>query len=243
MITRYTPYKEMVDEFFEDRQRARYWQERALAHSERGDTTHRNFMRCIHSSKDERRSEPAFYDSPKTDNRWMLWYKFISVCYGCPPDIKDFQVLYALTEAYMTIWVPTTIEQGGEKRRGVSLYTDHLFLRIHQRLGVDMTDRLLVIRNFVEQTCMSILDIRPPREGEDDDQVVMRFPRSWLRGHIRWVGERYMIRFNTFYTDKELTVKQRRDLKAFAKFADAFDTKGEIKDYFHAGGDSNKYFY
>ena len=88
------------------------------------------------------------------------------------------------------------------------------------RLGVDMTDRIKVMRNFAEFVGTGWSDTRPPRKGEKFEQVMMRLPGSWLRGHVVEVGGRLVTIYRTFYTDRSMTPQQRRDVKSFKKFAD-----------------------
>ena len=237
MITRYTPIQQMLDEFSKDRDRARYWQQKMAARNYRLTERDAVFSAMSNKSKDNRGCLTE-YDSPTYCNKWILWWRYISRGYGVFPEVKDYQVMYRMTEAYMDILVPTVIHNEQGLMRGVTLFTDHLFQRIHMRLGVDMSDRKKVIQNFVEMVMCCVLDIRDPRPGEKDMQVIQRLPMSWMRGHIIYCGDTYLIRFNTFYTDKDLTAGQRRYLKSFAKFADAFETKGEIKKYFSQREDS-----
>ena len=227
----------MLDEFKNDRQRARYWQKKMAAKTYRDTERDAAFSAMTNKSKDNRGFRIE-YDSPMFGNKWLLWWRYISRGYGMFPEVKDYQVMYRMTEAYMDILVPTVIHNEQGQMRGVTLFTDHLFQRIHARLGVDMSDRKKVIQNFVELALCSVVDIRDPRPGEKDMQVIERLPMSWLRGHIIYCGDTYLIRFNTFYTDNQLTPGQRRYLKSFAKFADAFETKGEIKSYFSQHEDS-----
>lgn len=238
MITRYTPTAELIDEFTKDRERARYWQTKMMAKVDRKSKSYTNLKSAFYSYTKDTRSDVIEYDSQLYGNKWLLWYRYISTGYGLLPELKDYQVMYYMTDAFMTVICPTKIFKHGVNMKGVTMFTDHVFMRLHQRLGVDMTDRMLVIRNFIEQVMCGALDIRDPRPGEDNDQVICRLPQSWLRGHILYANGSYLIRFNTFYTDKELTPTQRRYLKSFAKFADAFNSKDEIKAYFTQSEDT-----
>jgi hypothetical protein len=152
-----------------------------------------------------------------------------------------------MTAEYMAIMVPTIIQNEQGMMRGVTLYTDHLFQRMadKDRLGVDMTDRKLIIRNFVEFVMCGVVDIRDPRPGEKDKQAVARLPDSYLKGYIKYIGDSYLITFNTFIPEKTMTPTQRKYLKSFAKFVDAFTSKDEIKRYFSHKEDSfiNNYDY
>lgn len=194
--------------------------------------TRTRFRDVLHSYDKEKRSEVVYYHSPQTGNDWMAWYRMISNGYGQVPTMRDYEVCYQMTDQYMTIQLPTTIVYKDIEVKGISMFTDHMFMRMHQRLGVDMSDRKTIIQNFVETTMCGCIDIRDPREGEKDKQIINRLPASWLRGHIIEIGDMYLARFNTFMTDKDLSAKQRRYLMSFAKFADSFTDKNEIKNYF-----------
>ena len=135
-------------------------------------------------------------------------------------------VLYSFTERYMTIMIPLVVAEGDEEveknTKSVTIYTSHMFQRMADpdRLGVDMSDRVKVIRNFVEFVAAGWSDTRPPREGEHDTQIIMRTPGSWLRGHTFNVEDRRVTIYRTFYTDRSMTPRQLRDVKSFRKFAD-----------------------
>lgn len=232
MITRYTEPEQLAAEFMADREKAQYWQKKLSMKEPYNGPTRTAFRNVMMGVTAEARSETYYYQSPSTGNRWMLWWKVISEGIGNTPTLRDYTVCYQMTEQSMTIMVPTTLENHEAMAKGITIFTDHMFLRMHQRLGVDMSDREEIIRNFVETVMAGCIDIRDPREGETDPQVVCRLPKSWLRGHYIEMDDLYLIRFNTFYTDNQLTSAQRRYLKSFAKFADKFTSKNEIKKYF-----------
>ena len=153
MITRYTKPSELIDEFKQDRERARYWLRRMLAkHNSSEEKSYKNFKSVVYNQLQDARSEVFEYDSPKFGNKWLLWWRYLSNGYGFLPTVKDYQVLYYMTAEYMAIMVPTIIQNEQGMMKGVTLYTDHLFQRMadKDRLGVDMTDRKLIIRSFVE---------------------------------------------------------------------------------------------
>lgn len=239
MITRYTKPEKLVEEFNQDRERALYWQKKKAKQMNIQSPDFESLMSTFYHRRDEKRSESIDYLSPKTGNSWLLWWKFKSRGYNVYPEVRDFQICYQLTDPYMTVMI-ASIMQGmdGVMRRGVTIFTSHLFMRLSQRLGVSMDDRKLVIKNFVEEVAESVLDIREPRDGEKYKQVICRLPKSWIRGHYIYVKGSYLIRFNTYYTDGSLTYAQRKDLKSFARFADAFGSKAEIKEYF--SGENNE---
>ncbi len=240
MITRYTKYADLADEFMKDRERALYWLRKMMGKQDKESKTYKNFKDVCFGCSDGLRSDIIEYDSPLYGNKWLLWYRFVSKGYGIMPELDRYLVCYQLTAASMNIEFGISLTVDGSKLCGVALVTDHVFTRFadKDRLGVNMTDRKLVIRNFVERViCGSIIDIRGPRPGEKNDQVICRLPASWLRGHIIYVGDTFICRFNTFYTDKSLSPWQRRYLSGFAKFADAFNSKNEIKNYFESNTD------
>jgi hypothetical protein len=242
MITIFTKPKELLNEFRKDRDKALYWQDKLMVKEGRNlkSKSLMNFESTFMSQDKDLRSEVFEYSSPQYNNKWMLWWRFQSRGYGCLPKMRDYQVLYYMTAKYMAIMVPTCIESENFKMKGVSVFTDHLFQRMadEDRLGVDMRDRKNVILNFVETVITGIIDIRDPRDGERDKQAICRLPKSWLKGHIKELDGSYIMRFNTFIPDKSMSYKQRNYLKSFAKFADAFTSEDEIKDYFSQKEDS-----
>ena len=241
MITRYTNPTELVYEFRQDRERARYWLKRMIAkHNSTNEKSFKNFKAVTYNQQQDARSEVFEYDSPKYGNKWLLWWRYLSNGYGFLPTVKDYQVLYYMTAKSMAIMVPTIIQNEQGTMKGVTLFTDHLFQRMadEDRLGVDMSDRKLIIRNFVELVLCGVVDIRDPRPGEKDNQAVARLPDSYLKGYIKYIGDSYLMTFNTFIPEKTMTPAQRNYLKSFAKFADAFTSKDEIKRYFNHKEDS-----
>ena len=240
MITRFTKPKELVAEFREDRERARYWRKKMIAKESFQSKSFNNLKKAFYSSSEDKRSQVFEYNSPKTDNKWLVWWRFISRGYGIMPEFREYEVLYRMTDKSVEIMIPTRIvQQDGEIMRGVSIYTDHLFQRLadEDRLGVDLTDRINVIKNFVEIAVLGLIDIRDPRPGERDKQVISRLPKSFLKGHYIPVGDSYIIRFNTFIPEKSMTPSQKKFVKSFASQADS-TSESEIKAYFKQVEDS-----
>ena len=234
MITRYTTPKELVAEFREDRERARYWRKKMMAKEGYDSKSFKNLKQAFYSNTADKRSRVFEYDSPKSGNKWLVWWRFISRGFGIMPEFREYEVLYRMTDKSIEIMIPTRIiQEGGEIMRGVSIYTDHLFQRLSDddRLGIDLTDRKTVIKNFVELAVLGLIDIRDPRPGERDKQVISRLPKSFLKGHYIPVGDSYIIRFNTFIPEKSMTPSQKKFVKSFASQADKTN-ESEIKAYF-----------
>lgn len=240
MITRYTQPMELVSEFREDRARARYWRKKMMAKEGYQSKSFNNLKKAFLSYNVDNRSQVFEYDSPKSGNKWLVWWRFISKGYGILPEMREYEVLYRMTDKSVEIMIPTRIVQkDGEIKRGVSIYTDHLFQRLSddERLGIDLTDRKNIIKNFVEIAVLGLIDIRDPRPGERDKQVISRLPKSFLKGHYIPVGDSYIIRFNTFIPEKSMTPSQKKFVKSFARQADNM-SESEIKDYFKQVEDS-----
>lgn len=241
MISRYTQPAELIKEFKEDRERARYWRKKMMAKEGRGSKSFNNFKSAFFSSKEDKRSQVFEYNSPQTGNQWLVWWRFISRGYGILPEMREYEVLYRMLDKTMEVMVPTRmVQEDGTIKRGVSIYTDHLFQRLSQedRLGVDLSDRKTVIKNFIEIAVLGLIDIRDPRPGECNKQVISRLPKSFLKGHYIPVGDSYIIRFNTFIPEKTMTPSQKKFVKSFASQADGV-SESEIKAYFRQMEDSN----
>ena len=240
MITRYTKPKDLIEEFRADREKARYWRKKMMGTEGYHSKSFTNLKQAFYSNSADKRSQVFEYDSPQFANKWLVWWRFISRGFGIMPEFREYEVLYRMTDKSVEIMIPTRIvQQDGEIMRGVSIYTDHLFQRLadEDRLGVDLTDRINVIKNFVEIAVLGLIDIRDPRPGERDKQVISRLPKSFLKGHYIPVGDSYIIRFNTFIPEKSMTPSQKKFVKSFASQAD--NTKeSEIKAYFKQAEDS-----
>lgn len=230
MITHLMSPEQIAKEFWQDLDRATYWLNRKSG-GEAGRV--RNFQKMVYglwAGAEQKRSEILFYDSPKTGNHWMMWDEVKMGRKGMEP--ATYRVCYQLTEQYMCVMCPTTlVMEEDAQMNGITIYTPHVFLRMHERLGVDMTDRLKVIRNFCENLVNSMMDHREPRKGEKHEQMVCRLPGSWLRGHFVRVGGGYVTTYRTFYTDKTLTPYQRYELKSFRKMADNVRDSGDFEAY------------
>lgn len=234
MITRYTPIRQMLDEFRADREKARYWQKKLMNRENIDSKSFKNFKQSFYGRDKDCRSEVFEYNSPQYGNTWLLWWRFISQGYGCSPQVKDYQVMYYLTEQFMVIILPTMIWNEQGMMKGVTLFTDHLFQRMAdpERLGVDMSDRKAIIQNFVEIAMAGLIDIRDPRPGEKHRQAICRLPGAFLKGHMIYVKDTYLLRFNTFIPEKTMTPSQWRFVKSFAKIADEFKAGGSKSDFF-----------
>lgn len=239
MITINTRPRELVQEFREDQLKSMYWWHKKMGVSSKMRETAVIYDDVSMSHKGFRkRTDPVFYESAN-GNKWMMWGTFFSRGMELDPLYISYGCIYQLTDPYMHIMLPTSLTNNGELVKGVTIYTSHLFMRMHERAGIDITDCLQFIRNFTEECVESVMDTRPPREGEHHKQIVCRLPGSWLRGHIIEVSDSYLIYYRTFYTDRTLTPYQRRDLKRFSKFANRFKTKEEMKEYFTNNQEEN----
>lgn len=226
MITQLSKPEDIDREFWADLRKAIYWL------NKQGNTRDRRMKilddgwEVFNFRQEYSMSEPIYYTSPQTGNRWLLW---ITAKRDKQGEMHFYMraVLYFYTAAYMTMMM--ALKMNSEDSDGnvvktvntVNVYTSHMFQRMHERLDVDMTDRVKVMRNFVEFVATGWSDIRPPRKGEHDTQLLFRTPGSWLRGHAFQVESRWVHIFRTFYTDRSMTYKQKKDVCTFKKFADA----------------------
>lgn len=226
MITQYSKPRDIDREFWEDKPKATYWLKKHTSNRTQLVKLMEDGGWDVFDMKREYSfSEPIFYQSPQNDNRWLT--------YLCSKNDGGFHmyirtILYLFTEKYMTIMLPiTTIDiddDGNEvgEINGVNIYTAHMFQRMADpdRLGVDMTDRINVIRNFAEFVATGWSDTRPPKNGERHTQIMLRTPASWIRGHTVRVGNRFVNIYRTFYTDRSMSPQQMKDVRSFRKFAD-----------------------
>lgn len=231
MLTYSMKPREILPEFWADLDRATYWMNRQNGGENKRADKFGRMVYELYAGASVKRSEIFFYDSPKTGNHWMMWDKASMGINGLEPAC--YRVCYQLTDQYMCIMVPTTMmmESEDDQLSGVTIYTPHMFQRMHERAGIDMSDRLQVIRNFCEHMVESLMDHREPRGKERHDQIVCRLPGSWLRGHYERVGKEYVIKYRTFYTDLTLTNSQRHELKTFRKMADKVLSSGDFEKY------------
>ena len=225
MITQYSRPEDIDREFWADLRKAMYWL------NKQGNTRDRRMKilddgwEVFNFRQEYSMSEPIYYTSPQTGNRWLLW---ITAKRDKQGEMHFYMraVLYFYTAAYMTMMM--SLKMNSEDSDGnvvktvntANVYTSHMFQRMHERLGVDMTDRVKVMRNFVEFVATGWSDTRPPRKGEHDTQLLFRTPGSWLRGHAFQIESRWVHIYRTFYTDRSMTYKQKKDVRSFAKFAD-----------------------
>ena len=229
MITQFSDKLKIDHEFWRDHSKAVYWLKKRM-------NSRQSTVKLMSDGGwdvfDLKRkysfSEPIYYNSPNTGNRWLT-YLVSKNSEGFHMYLRT--VLYFFTEKYMTIMIPISAvdEEGSEakERIGVNIYTSHMFQRMadEDRLGVNMSDRINVIRNFVEFVATGWSDTRPPRDGEQHTQIILRTPASWIRGHTVDVGDRFVNIYRTFYTDRSLSYKQRQDVKSFKKFVDELNNK------------------
>ena len=228
MISQYSNPRDIDREFWADKEKALYWLKKHTNRKSVEWQLMEDGYDVMDGKADYRFSEPVFYTSPQTGNRWLL---YISARRDENGDVRLLyrSMLYYFTEMYMTIMIAVTScdeNEDGERINfvhGINVYTAHLFQRMAdpERLGVDMSDRIKVMRNFCEFVGVGWSDTRPPREHEKHEQIMLRTPGSWLRGHTVKVGNRYVNIYRTFFTDKSMTPRQLKDVRSFSKFADA----------------------
>lgn len=225
MISQYSKPEDIDREFWQDHAKAKYWLDKKMSPAQQRWKIYDDACDVENSKRDYWFSEPVFYDSPQTCNHWLLWMT-IRMTDGKLQASKRF-ALYHMTAKFMTMMLPVTTQRIDEKTGeeigevgGINIYTAHMFQRMYERLGVDMSDRIRVMRNFAEFVGLGWSDTRPPREGEKHTQIMLRTPASWLRGHLIEVGDHYVTIYRTFYTDRSMTPSQRRDVRTFSKMAD-----------------------
>lgn len=224
MISQYSRPEDIDREFWQDISKAKYWlKKHTSGRSQLVKLMDDGGWDVFDMKREYSFSDPVYYTSPQTGNRWLT--------YLCSKNDGGFHmyirtVLYFFTEQYMTIMLPITSidEVDGEEQQvnGINIYTSHMFQRMADpdRLGVDMTDRINIIRNFTEYVATGWSDTRPPKDGERHTQIMLRTPASWIRGHTVKVGDRFVNIYRTFYTDRSMTPGQLRDVRTFRKFAD-----------------------
>lgn len=228
MITQLSKPEDIDREFWADLRKAMYWL------NKQGNTRDRRMKilddgwEVFNFRQEYSMSEPIYYTSPQTGNRWLLW---ITAKRDKQGEMHFYMraVLYFYTAAYMTMMM--ALKMNSEDSDGnvvktantVNVYTSHMFQRMadKDRLGVDMADRVKVMRNFAEFVATGWSDTRPPRKGERNTQLLFRTPGSWLRGHAFQVESRWVHIYRTFYTDRSMTYRQMKDVRTFKKFADA----------------------
>lgn len=228
MISQYSRPRDIDREFWQDYRKAVYWLNKKLSPMHQKWKIYDEAWEVENFRRDYSFSEPVFYTSPQTGNRWLTWITTKKV----DGELHFYSriVLYYLTEKYMTMMLPITTvidaEKDEEERceiHGVNVYTAHMFQRMADpdRLGVDMSDRIRTMRNFAEFVATGWSDTRPPRKGERHTQIMIRTPASWIRGHTVMVGDRHVTIYRTFWTDRSMSYQQMKDVRSFKKFADA----------------------
>lgn len=226
MINQYSSPKDIDREFWDDYSKAKYWlKKHTSSRMQTMKVMDDGGWDVFDGIKDYSFSEPIYYTSPTTGNRWLTY-----LTSKRKDGFKMFVrlILFSYTDRYMTMMLPITTAEVDDvgnnvyETATVNVYTAHLFQRMADpdRLGVDMSDRVKVMRNFAEFVGLGWSDTRPPREGERHTQIMLRTPGSWIRGHTINVGKRIVNIYRTFYTDKSMTWKQIKDVKSFRKFAD-----------------------
>lgn len=226
MISQYSDPKDIDREFWADYPKAIYWLGKHVNKRKEKGKIFDDSWDVYNFHRNYSFSETIFYESPQTGNKWMLWITTTRKSDGI--HFFSRAALYHLTAISMTMMIPMVISkenEDGDKEyeiKGVNVYTAHMFQRMSEkdRLGVDMTDRFSVMRNFSEFVAEGWSDTRKPKDGERHTQLIFRTPASWLRGHTVVVGDRVVNIYRTFWADKTMTWKQMKDVRSFKKFAD-----------------------
>lgn len=233
MISQYSTPEEIVHEFWEDQPRAKFWLHKNIsARSSLAKIMNDGGWDVMDMKTKVNLSEPIFYESPKTGNKWMVYLSNRND-EGFHMYVRT--ILYSMTAQYMTIMIPVTTfrhDSDGNvvgEMNGINVYTSHVFQRMHQRAGVNMSDRINIIRNFTEYVATGWSDVRPPREGEEYNQILLRTPASWIRGHTIDVGDSFVNIYRTFWTDMSMTPSQLKDVRTFKKFADKQASNSKLR--------------
>jgi hypothetical protein len=98
----------------------------------------------------------------------------------------------------------------------ISIYTSHLFQRMHQRMGLDVSDRLAVIRNFATILEGAPIQINEPRNGRKHHEVcALLGDAAILVGGLYECKDKrkLIVYYKSFLPVKALTPQQRRFYK------------------------------
>lgn len=233
MLTYNSTFGEIRKVFTEEEPKALYWIKKRYQ-GEKGFERECNRLAniCFNTYKKSLSGEITRYQSK--ENEWLSWIRVQRNSKG-EAYAMPMCVVYFETAQYMGVISNTFSTDGitGISRHGFTVYTPHFFQRIHERLGVDMTNRRVVARNFID-----IMGMSPTRYADDNlNEFVKRLPGSWARGDSKTEGDFFVDTVRTYYTDKTLTSAQRKDLQSFGMFID------EMKGLDAMLGDAWEYMY
>lgn len=233
MLTYNSTFEEIRRVFLEEEQKAIYWLKKRYQGDKGFDRECQRLANiCYNKFKKGLSGELTRYNSK--ENEWLSWLRVQRNSNG-EAFVMPICVVYFETSQYMGVISNTFSTDGntGETRHGYTIYTPHFFQRIHERLGVDMTNRREVAKNFID-----IMGLSPTRYADDNlNKFVKRLPGSWARGDSHTEGDNFVDTVRTFYTDKTLTSAQRKDLKSFGKYID------QMKCLDAMLGDAWEYYY
>lgn len=233
MLTYNSTFGEIRKVFAEEEPKALYWIKKRYQGDKGFERECDRLARiCYNTYKQRLSGEITRYQSK--ENEWLSWIRVQRNSKG-EAYAMPMCVVYFETAKYMGVISNTFSTDGitGISRYGFTIYTPHFFQRIHERLGVDMTNRREVARNFID-----IMGMSPTRYADDNlKEFVKRLPGSWARGDSYTEGDSFVDTVRTYYTDKTLTSVQRKDLQSFGKFID------EMKGLDAMLGDAWEYMY
>jgi len=233
-ITYNSTVGEIRQVFLDEEQKAQYWLKKRYQGENGFNRECRRLANiCYNTFKNGLSGEITRYNS-KGGNEWLSWVRIQRNSNG-DALAMPMSVVYFETHEYMGVISNTFSTDGktGETRFGFTIYTPHFFQRIHERLGVDMSNRREVARNFID-----IMGMSPTRYADDNlNEFVKRLPGSWARGNSQTEDGFFVDTVRTFYTDKTLTATQRRDLKPFGKYIDQMKgldvMLGDVWEYYN----------
>lgn len=217
MLTYNSTLLEIRRVFTEEEPKAQYWLKKRYQGENGFSRECRRLSNiCYNTFKNCLSGDLTRYES-KGGNEWLTWIRIQRNSKGEALALP-MSVVYFETSQYMGVISNTFSTDGrtGETRRGYTIYTPHFFQRVHERLGVDMSNRRKVAMNFID-----IMGMSPTRYADDNlNEFVKRLPGSWARGNSTTEDNWFIDTVRTFYTDKTLTATQRKDLKPFGKIID-----------------------
>ena len=193
MITELTDKKKLVEEFNEDKGRAAFWFKKEIARVKRSP------FRWIPT----RCTAPLLYESPKTGNKWMCWWD----------DSSLYLVCYRLLTKYMMMMSDSwSILDDGTRFSSLSVYTSHFFQRLHERLGMDVSeDRVDFLRRFGSVVSASSFDVQ---KHEDCYKVACMIGDAALSlGNMVTCGDVKIIYYRSFLPRVVLSPAQKRKWK------------------------------
>lgn len=211
-----TPTERLEQTFREECEKARRWSDKFFVNRKAFKEKENEMIRQCETTKTEIAYPDAIeYVSP-AGNHWLV-NRLYTPGYNKDPNViayKSLCMMFGLTEKYF--WIITSYFEGNGYDWTIVVFTPHFIQRFYERVGLECTDRMKLLRNLQELLYNFTLQ-KLDSKTEKGQECYGRIPGCMCYGHKDKNG---VIVFRTLIPDNQLMYGKLNQSRGFRKTAE-----------------------